>query len=170
MATDKQKAASRANGALSRGPKTAEGKARSARSQISSGLFTQAILLKGESRERFEEIVEALRRTLKPTNPVDELLIGKMAIAHWRQVRLLIAEKDTGKSHDDQEMRLDRQFFRSFDRYVRLRDFFDPPNLGTATKHNDSDPAEPETEPGEPETEPAAASTEPSLPEVQSLP
>jgi hypothetical protein len=77
MATDKQKAASRANGALSRGPKTAEGKARSARSQISSGLFTQAILLKGESRERFEEIVEALRRTLKPTNPVDELLIGK---------------------------------------------------------------------------------------------
>jgi hypothetical protein len=29
-------------------------------------------------------------------------------------------------------MRLDRQFFRYFDRYVRLRDFFDepiPPNL-----------------------------------------
>jgi hypothetical protein len=62
MATDKQKAASRANGALSRGPKTPEGKARSARSQLNPGLFTQAILLKGESRERFEEIVEALHR------------------------------------------------------------------------------------------------------------
>jgi hypothetical protein len=81
MAKDKQKAASRANGALSRGPKTAAAlnpgsKARSARSQFSHGPFTQTILLKGESRERFEEIVEA-KRTLKPTNPVDELLIGK---------------------------------------------------------------------------------------------
>lgn len=93
MATDKQKAASRANGARSRGPKTPEGKARSARNSTSHGLLARAILLEGESRERFDDVVNSLKNTLKPVSPLDELLIGKMAVAHWRQIRLWQLEK-----------------------------------------------------------------------------
>jgi hypothetical protein len=146
MRTDKQRTASRANGSLSRGPVTPEGKARSSRNSTKHGLLARAVLLEGESRARFEEIVRDLTDTLKPATPVEHLLIGKMAAAHWRQIRAWAVEKQTGRSLSDHEGRLDRQFFRALTQYQRLKNFFaetNPPIPG-------AEPEKPAVEPTPP--------------------
>jgi len=121
MRTEKQIAASRANGALSRGPVTAEGKAKAARNNQRHGLLAKAVVLEGESEALFNELVDNLNGSLKPESEIDHLLVGKMAAAHWRQLRLWEREKTGESTPNDHEMRLDRQFFRTLDRYVRLR-------------------------------------------------
>src|SRR5580700_251879 len=111
MPTDKQIAASRNNGARSRGPVTPEGKARSARNSTIHGALAKAVVLHGESRHRFHALVETFNGSLNPETDIDRLLIGKMAAAHWRQLRIWNLEKSGEKGCDDHEMRLDRQFF-----------------------------------------------------------
>ncbi len=86
MPTEKQRAASRANGARSRGPKTPEGKA------------------------RFDELVELLE-LLPPGRR--QKWIDPSAIA---------------------KMRLDRQFFRTFDRYFKMQKFFDETNPASTSQ------------------------------------
>ena len=125
MPTDKQIEASRANGARSRGPVTEDGKARSARKDPRKGL-AQAVLLPGESRARFNELLEHLNEALQPETAIDHLMIGKMAASHWRQIRIWDQEKHGEKNLTDLEMRLDRQFCRSLDRYLKLRTLRNP--------------------------------------------
>jgi hypothetical protein len=119
--TEKQKSASRANGANSRGPVTPEGKAKSAANSLRHGLLARAVVLDGESRPRFNALVDTLNESLKPETSIDHLLIGKMAAAHWRQIRIWNREKEGHSESGDLEMRLDRQFFRTLDRYLKLR-------------------------------------------------
>ena len=131
MPTDKQLAASRANGALSRGPKTPEGKARAARNSLRHGLLARAVVLEGESRGKFDTLVCQLSEALQPQSAIEHLFIGKMAAAHWRQIRTWAIEKRTGKSLSDHESRLDRQFFRALAQYQRLKIFFGETNPPT---------------------------------------
>jgi len=121
MRTPKQIAASRANGALSRGPTTPEGKAKAARNNNRHGLLAKAVVLEGESEALFNELVDKLNESFKPESQIDHLLVGKMAAAHWRQIRIWELERAGEPNLNDFEMRLDRQFFRTLDRYVRLR-------------------------------------------------
>ena len=55
MSSERQIAANRANGALSEGPVTPEGKRRSSRNAVKSGIYTNAVLINGESPELYEE-------------------------------------------------------------------------------------------------------------------
>jgi len=66
MATQKQIDAAHANGALSRGPKTPEGKARSARNATRHGLLSKIVLLDNEGREGFQELFENYTRRFGP--------------------------------------------------------------------------------------------------------
>jgi hypothetical protein len=103
MASDKQKAASRANGARSRGPVTPDGKLRSSRSaQVRSpahrnilerGLLTRTVVLDGESRPRFQALMTSLQEELKPETAIENLLVHKMAAAHWRLMRVWAMER-----------------------------------------------------------------------------
>lgn len=53
MSSQRRIQASRTNGALSRGPKTPKGKARSAGHNLRYGILAQTLVLEGESREAF---------------------------------------------------------------------------------------------------------------------
>jgi hypothetical protein len=119
--SEKQSAASRTNGKNSRGPITPEGKLRSSRNSTRHGLLTRVIVLEGESRDRFNDLVRQLNEALKPQTQIDHLLVGKLAASHWRQVRIWNLERDGEKTGGDHEMRLDRQFFRTLDRYLKLQ-------------------------------------------------
>ena len=119
--SEKQTAAARANGKNSRGPVTPEGKIRSSRNSTRHGLLARAIVLEGESRDRFNDLVRRLNEALKPQTQIDHLLVGKMAASHWRQVRVCNLEREGEKTLGDHEMRLDRQFFRTLDRYLKLQ-------------------------------------------------
>lgn len=120
--SDKRKAASRANGAKSKGPVTPQGKQNSRRKSPNPAALARAVVLQGESAYRFQTLVEELNRVLNPENEIERLLIGKMAAAHWRQIRLWEQERRGEETSGDLEMRLDRQFFRILDRYVRFRE------------------------------------------------
>jgi hypothetical protein len=168
MPTNKQIAASRANGARSRGPKTPEGKARASRNSTRHGLLARAILLADESRDRFDDLVRLLNASLNPRTTIDELLIGKMAAAHWRQMRIWRLEREGDKSLGDYEIRLDRQFFRTFDRYLRLqtlssklRTFFGETNPATLLFPTLDAFSDPEPEPETTQPEPETTQTEP---------
>jgi hypothetical protein len=58
MSSLKQKPGSRANGKLSRGPMTPEGKRNSAANAIHHGMPANSYVLSGEARESFEGILD----------------------------------------------------------------------------------------------------------------
>ena len=81
-------AASRANGAKSRGPKTPEGKARSARNALKHGMRAQqCIVLPGERASAFEAFEAALLADLAPQGPLQTVLAQRVVAASWRLAR-----------------------------------------------------------------------------------
>jgi hypothetical protein len=119
--TPKQIAASRLNGTRSRGPATEAGKRQSSQNGKRHGLLARAILMEGESRGRFNALVQLLNDALQPESAIEHLLVGKMAASHWRQLRIWNLEREGERNLNDHEMKLDRQFFRALDRVLKLR-------------------------------------------------
>jgi hypothetical protein len=145
MRTEKQIAASRANGARSRGPKS------KTTDQVAAnyGILAQVILLKGESRRTFDAMAAELTRRLDPQSPFDHMLIGRMLVAHWRQIRLWTRERAEETYFSAEESRLDRQFYRAYDRYRKFRPDLTAPELLTDTPATTCENPEPEPEPTE---------------------
>ena len=88
MSTPKQIAASRANGAKSRGPATPEGKLVSSRNSTRHGLFAETVVLEAEKTDRFLVLVESLFEEHNPRTPTQKLLVENIAAARWRQWRI----------------------------------------------------------------------------------
>ena len=80
--------ASRKNGARSRGPRTAEGKARSAQNALKHGLRAQKYLvLPEEDAAEFAEHEAALLAQLAPVGALQAVLARRVVIAAWRLAR-----------------------------------------------------------------------------------
>jgi hypothetical protein len=80
--------ASRRNGAKSRGPKTAEGKTRSAQNALKHGLRSQKhVVLPGESAAEFAALETALLEELAPEGALQSVLAARIARAAWRLER-----------------------------------------------------------------------------------
>jgi hypothetical protein len=58
VTSEKKAAAARANGALSRGPITPEGKARSSQNALQHGLFSTSVVLATEDPEAFSALLQ----------------------------------------------------------------------------------------------------------------
>ena len=81
-------AASRRNGAKSRGPKTSQGKARSAHNALKHGLRAATFVVGGdESAEEFAALESALIEELAPDGALQGLLARRIARAAWRLER-----------------------------------------------------------------------------------
>jgi hypothetical protein len=81
-------AASRRNGAKSRGPKTPEGKERSAQNALKHGLRARkCALVDGESAQEFEALEAALLSELAPEGALQSALAARIARATWRLER-----------------------------------------------------------------------------------
>ena len=84
-------AASRANGALSHGPSTPEGKLKcaeaSAKANIKHGMLADTVVLNGESRDRFIALLESFIAEHGPITQSEQACVHKMAVAYWRQMR-----------------------------------------------------------------------------------
>jgi hypothetical protein len=89
MNSERRIQASRANGARSRGPVTAQGKLNSSRNSTRHGILAQTIVLESESRSRFEDLLIAYTIEFQPRTPAETNLVESMAIARWRQLRVL---------------------------------------------------------------------------------
>jgi hypothetical protein len=82
-----QREAARRNGARSKGPVTAEGKARSARNALRHGLCSPAILFPGEDPAHFEALRAALEAEYAPGSPSARLLVERLAVTVWKLAR-----------------------------------------------------------------------------------
>ena len=87
----------RENGAKSHGPKTEEGKARSARNALKDGQYAEVYahfvppheaVLCNEDRVLYQDLVQELVDTYQPKNGPARAIIGDMAIARWQIERL----------------------------------------------------------------------------------
>ena len=93
MSTRKRKISSRANGAKSRGPKTAEGKRISSQNALRHGLLSRTFLLNGEADPYFQQLIGNLTAEMQPANERERGYVEMAAIARWRQMRLWSIER-----------------------------------------------------------------------------
>jgi hypothetical protein len=119
MSSAAQIKASRANGACSRGPVTAEGKARACMNALRDGLRSQALILPWENAQEFESELDQLINDLQPRDGTELGLVHDIATAKWfhRRVRraqfyrLKTAVDSAGDAEDEDVARtLDRLF------------------------------------------------------------
>jgi len=94
MSTDHQIAANRANARLSTGPRTADGKARSAPNNLRHGLASGRLIISGENPADFDELVEGLRAEYNPATPTEDHLILRMAQHFWLSQRAIRLQND----------------------------------------------------------------------------
>src|SRR3954464_11217987 len=90
--SDQKRRANRRNARKSTGPRTDEGKARSARNATSHGLYCAALVLPGESHELFHDLRQSYISTMKPQNLVELLIVDRLVAAAWKLRRLQEAE------------------------------------------------------------------------------
>ena len=87
-----QIAASRANGAKSRGPKTPEGKEISAMNALRHGCLAKLTVMKGEDERGFMQLSANLIHAFHPTDEHECNLVETMLICMWRRNRALAME------------------------------------------------------------------------------
>jgi len=92
MTTAKQAAANKANAQKSTGAKTPEGKAVVATNAIRHGLLSSRLFLDGESPEDYRLLLDGLIRSVSPIGNLELVLVEKIAIAIWKQRRMVAAE------------------------------------------------------------------------------
>ena len=93
------KPSSRANGRLSSGPKTAEGKARSSRNALRHGLLSRDPILTDESAAGYSQLLAQYRSRFRPQNPGQADLVDAMVHARWQLLRLRALENGLFNDH-----------------------------------------------------------------------
>jgi hypothetical protein len=84
--------AAHTNGALSNGPVTPEGKARSSRNATKHGMNSKDVVLPGESQEEFDALLGSYVQHHLPAGDIERSLVFEMAAARWRLRRLFSME------------------------------------------------------------------------------
>ena len=92
MLSENQLEANRRNALRSTGPRTARGKASSARNATRHGLNSRDLLLPGEDAEQFALLQRRVRMELRPQGEVESYLAQRAAAGMWRLNRLLRVE------------------------------------------------------------------------------
>ena len=75
------------------GPRTPQGKQRSSQNSLKHGVFSRAVLLKGESARELRALRAGLFEDFHPCGATEELLVDKLVELEWRRRRLLRAER-----------------------------------------------------------------------------
>jgi hypothetical protein len=92
MATAAQIAANHANARRSTGPRTAEGKAASARNATSHGLSSKDFVVLAGQEQEFAEFMAALETEIQPAGAIERELFAQHAHAAWTLRRCRRAE------------------------------------------------------------------------------
>ena len=108
---DKRKQTSRLNALKSTGPKTPEGKRRSAFNAVTHAAYVQELILPGEELPQFQLILDAHLHNWKPTNPIEDTFVFEMASTLWRLRRQAPAESSLISI---QMKRMEREIIRDF--------------------------------------------------------
>lgn len=80
------------NARKSTGPRTVEGKAKSASNALNHGMLSKDLLLPGEDVADWSVLLDRLMSELAPVGTLEQLLVERIAVAVWRQRRLVRVE------------------------------------------------------------------------------
>ena len=89
MSNTAQIEANRQNAQKSTGPKSAEGKAISAKNAVKHGVFAVETLIKGENREDFDLFRQKLLEEFAPEGAVETMLAERIVSLGWRLKRIV---------------------------------------------------------------------------------
>jgi hypothetical protein len=93
MPSELKSATARANGAKSKGPKTAATRQKSSLNALNHGFTSHStVLLQCEDPTLFEKIRAEYIATYQPATPAEEVLVDEMIVARWRILRLWTIE------------------------------------------------------------------------------
>jgi len=87
MSTESQIKANRKNAKKSTGPKTPEGKAKSAQNATTHGLTASSDVIQGESQEEFDAHYHGIVEDFAPRNTIEAFLADRVATLAWRLKR-----------------------------------------------------------------------------------
>jgi len=105
MTSELKSETSRANGAKSRGPITAEGKEISSRNSLDHGFTAKkTILLECENQGQFQKMLSDYTVTYQPGSAVEEDLVSEMVACRWRMQRLRLIETALIDSEMDRDL------------------------------------------------------------------
>ena len=107
MATEAQIRANQENAKKSTGPSTEEGKRRSSMNAMTHGIFARIPTLPGEDKEFFKAIEDDIYNTYKPKDAMEVMLVERITVAYFRQVRLREVEAAHIKINMSEERLLD---------------------------------------------------------------
>jgi hypothetical protein len=114
MTQDAKQAANRANALRSTGPKSQEGKARSAKNAMKHGLLSREVLLSDEDEREFESFARRMSRALSPVGALELTLAERAITATWRLRRLerieILMFEDGRKSYQGEELGIGSAF------------------------------------------------------------
>ena len=112
--SERSQAASRRNGARSHGPRTPEGKARSAASRLRHGYYSQsteaALSALGEDPAEFKRRFQSLIDTYQPADPLQMALVYRMMRAWWRMERFDRMAESAAVNHITEAEKKTNQF------------------------------------------------------------
>jgi hypothetical protein len=93
MPSELKSATARANGAKSKGPKTAATREKSSQNSVRHGFTAHnTVLLQCEDPDLFQEIRSEYIAVYKPENPAEQVLVDEMVVIRWRIQRLWTIE------------------------------------------------------------------------------
>src|SRR5689334_8515840 len=93
MNSSRRAEASRANGARSHGPKTAEGKRRSSMNAMRHGLLARNVVVGAESGEHFNLLLDEHLHRFRDLDGVEFGMVEELATCYWRLRRCWAVEK-----------------------------------------------------------------------------
>jgi hypothetical protein len=91
MAT-KKALSNKQNAQKSTGPKTTRGKAVASQNAVQHGLLSRSLVLPSEDPQEFTALLQQLQSELAPAGTLEQTMVERIAIALWRQRRLVAAE------------------------------------------------------------------------------
>ena len=110
MTTRAQMKANRKNAKKSTGPRTEEGKTRSAQNALKHGLLARDAVLPGEDPADFDRQLSALETDIRPADSLEFELVRQIADAQWRMRRLTRLETGfLAAAVDDQRRHLEKR-------------------------------------------------------------
>jgi hypothetical protein len=94
MSSKRRIEASRRNGALSKGPKTAAGKSRSSQNALKHGILSERVVLTIEDKDNFDAALDHYIDKFDPQDGVEMGFVEQMASLFWRMQRSITIEKE----------------------------------------------------------------------------
>ncbi len=104
MTTEAQIVSNQTNALLSTGPRTVEGKARSAMNRLAHGLRSNVVVIPGEDATEWERFRTGIVQSFAPTNALETELVGRIALGFWRLRRCTVLESLMAEVHAELEI------------------------------------------------------------------